>query len=155
DFLYRVEHMQIGVGARVLLQSALPPQISATSSSLTLLASKAVNYQGVQPQQRLRFYLTANVVKKLQGNRIPLIKEAQKLNWLHRKLTPAAVLQDVHVRQSETRYFYKNATGAGKIVTSTFEGILQVQHPQQFIQLITCGIGPAKAFGCGLLSVAP
>src|SRR5699024_10659167 len=69
DFLYRVEHMQIGVGARVLLQSALAPQISATSSSLTLLASKAVNYQRVQPQQRLRFYLTANVVKKLQGNR--------------------------------------------------------------------------------------
>jgi CRISPR system Cascade subunit CasE len=35
-----------------------------------------------------------------------------------------------------------------------FEGILEVTDPEEFAAAVTAGIGPAKAFGFGLLSVA-
>jgi len=36
-----------------------------------------------------------------------------------------------------------------------FDGSLTVSDESAFIALLRSGIGPAKAFGCGLLSVAP
>jgi CRISPR system Cascade subunit CasE len=42
-----------------------------------------------------------------------------------------------------------------KISTLDFQGVLVVTEPELFIQeAISKGIGPAKAFGCGLLSLA-
>jgi CRISPR system Cascade subunit CasE len=35
------------------------------------------------------------------------------------------------------------------------EGTLRVADPDAFLRALTAGIGPAKAFGFGLLSVAP
>ena len=35
-----------------------------------------------------------------------------------------------------------------------FEGTLKVEDPDQFVAAIRSGIGPAKAYGCGLMSVA-
>lgn len=34
-----------------------------------------------------------------------------------------------------------------------YEGLLTVTDPEQFIQALTAGIGPAKAFGCGLMLI--
>ncbi|MEA3278665.1 MAG: type I-E CRISPR-associated protein Cas6/Cse3/CasE [Pseudomonadota bacterium] len=39
------------------------------------------------------------------------------------------------------------------ISTLDFEGELQVTHPEAFVSALLTGIGPAKAFGCGLLLV--
>jgi CRISPR-associated protein Cas6/Cse3/CasE subtype I-E len=36
-----------------------------------------------------------------------------------------------------------------------FDGILQVTNAELFLQTLRAGIGPAKGFGFGLLSVAP
>jgi CRISPR system Cascade subunit CasE len=37
--------------------------------------------------------------------------------------------------------------------TCTFEGTLRVSSPERLAHLLENGIGPAKAFGCGLLLV--
>jgi CRISPR system Cascade subunit CasE len=37
----------------------------------------------------------------------------------------------------------------------TFEGILEVADPERFAAAMRAGIGPAKAYGYGLLSIAP
>lgn len=39
------------------------------------------------------------------------------------------------------------------VVTVTFEGVLNVIDPDRLVMLLENGIGPAKAFGCGLLLV--
>lgn len=49
-------------------------------------------------------------------------------------------------------YFRKGNRG-GKLVTVTFEGVLNVTDPAHLIRLLENGVGPAKAFGCGLLLV--
>lgn len=36
-----------------------------------------------------------------------------------------------------------------------YEGLLTVTDPETFVGAIQSGLGPAKAYGCGLLSVAP
>jgi CRISPR system Cascade subunit CasE len=42
----------------------------------------------------------------------------------------------------------------GKIQPVDFQGVLQVKDSAGLSELISAGIGPAKAFGCGLLSLA-
>ena len=39
--------------------------------------------------------------------------------------------------------------------TATFEGLLRVSDVNQLAQALVNGIGPGKALGCGLLSLAP
>lgn len=41
------------------------------------------------------------------------------------------------------------------IYSVRFDGVLTVTDPDTFRQTVAAGIGPAKAFGFGLLSVAP
>ncbi len=57
------------------------------------------------------------------------------------------------VVQQEIKKFWRQ----GKPVTlgiATFEGILQVKDADLFRQTLTKGIGRAKAYGCGLLTIA-
>lgn len=39
--------------------------------------------------------------------------------------------------------------------TATFEGRLRVTDPSTFVERLLGGIGPAKSYGCGLLTLAP
>ena len=42
-----------------------------------------------------------------------------------------------------------------RFLSVRFEGLLQVSDPDRFVGAIRSGIGSAKGFGFGLLSVAP
>lgn len=41
------------------------------------------------------------------------------------------------------------------IHTATFEGRLEITDPERFATTLLAGIGPSKAYGCGLLTLAP
>lgn len=169
SFLFRVEQQQAGIGATILLQSELAP--SLLNEQINLLGMREYSLS-VPKNRRLRFLLVANPVKtikdqherknkkgEVKSNRVPLIKEEDQQNWLERKLQSWAQLDSLLVRPCPPLYFYKrdeqNSKGhGGKIVPVAFEGILTVQEPDTFMAQIKQGIGPAKAFGCGLLSVA-
>jgi CRISPR system Cascade subunit CasE len=48
--------------------------------------------------------------------------------------------------------------GGGAVVTidtATFEGVLVVRDPRRFREVLVGGLGSAKAYGCGLLTLAP
>jgi CRISPR system Cascade subunit CasE len=115
--------------------------------------------------QRLAFALTANPVKTITDTqrdakpdkqsdkcRVPLIKENEQRDWLARKLASAATLQSVEILPHGPLYFRKGKRG-GKLATCTFEGVLRVDAPKLLTSLLENGVGPAKAFGCGLLLV--
>ena len=123
----------------------------------------------IQPRpaagQRLAFVLTANPIKtivdaqldaklgKQSGKcRVPLIKEEEQRQWLLRKLADAGTVEAVSVLPHAPTYFRKGSRG-GKLVTVTFEGVLNVTNPDCLVGFLENGIGPAKAFGCGLLLV--
>ena len=160
-FLFRIEQNPTGRPARLLVQSRRAPESAA---GITLVGTREF-----QPQpavgNRLAFVLTANPVKTIvdaqsaakpnkQSDkcRVPLVKEEDQRLWLTRKLADAGTGETVSVLPHKPTYFRKGNRG-GKLVTVTFEGVLRVTAPEQLIRLLENGIGPAKAFGCGLLLV--
>lgn len=161
DFLFRVEDRQPGRGATVLLQSAQRPEKAPVAR---VLATKAMP-EALPDSARLRFCLRANPVKTIRDEqrldrrgqpkrvRVPLIREEDQLNWLNRKLTGAAVLEAAQVMTEQPLYFRKDSMH-GKIQPVRFEGLLTVADPQSLLALLSQGIGPGKAMGCGLLSLA-
>jgi CRISPR system Cascade subunit CasA len=115
--------------------------------------------------QSLAFVLTANPIKTVAdvfkdskpdkrstGVRVPLLKEEQQRDWLTRKLAGIADLDQVAIAPQAPIYFRK-ANRAGKIVPAVFEGTLRVADGDALRKLLLGGVGPAKAFGCGLLLV--
>jgi len=165
-FLFRMEDYQTGCPARFLVQSRRRPALVA---SIRELGCREFD---PQPQlgQRLAFLLTANPIKTIldtekdakpgkrpnqQGQfkcRVPLVQEQDQRNWLIRRLVEAADIEAVAVLPHSPLYFRKGRQG-GKLVTATFEGVLHVKAPDVLLQLLENGLGPAKAFGCGLLLV--
>ncbi|WP_202906163.1 type I-E CRISPR-associated protein Cas6/Cse3/CasE [Ectothiorhodospira magna] len=161
-FLFRLER-QVRGGAEVLMQSSLEPVASGGCS--TVIATRPFQPQ-VAEGQPLRFRLVANPVKTIQDEsgrmngkgrikscRVPLIDEQQQSLWLQKKLDGVASLQETMVMSRKVLHFRKGGK-AGKIVQTTFEGVLRVESPERFWNLQSHGIGPAKAFGCGLLTLA-
>lgn len=168
DFLFRVEQVQAGVGANVLLQSAIKPEGAEQSPLLLGQREFALN---VPNGQRLRFRLRANPIKTIKDNskgtvekkgkiftktvRVPLLHEEQQQAWLQRKLQDFADLESLIVQSEPVTYFRKPKEGrSGKIQTVLFDGVMTVTDSAEFETQVTQGIGPAKAFGCGLLSIA-
>ncbi len=168
EFLFRVEQLQKGMGAQVLMQSAIPPQ--STEQSPALLAQREY-VLSLQNGQHLRFRLRANPIKTIKDSskgsiekkgktftktvRVPLLHEEQQQAWLERKLQTFAQVETLIVQPEPVLYFRKVKEGrSGKIQTVMFDGVLTVTDAEIFNSQIAKGIGPAKAFGCGLLSLA-
>lgn len=168
EFLFRVEQQQKGIGAQILLQSAVRPQNSEQSPAILAQREYVLN---VQNGQRLRFRLRANPIKTIKDSskgsiekkgktftktvRVPLLHEDQQQTWLERKMQAFAQLDTLIVQPEPVLYFRKAKEGrSGKIQTVMFDGVLTVTDAEAFSKQIAQGIGPAKAFGCGLLSLA-
>jgi CRISPR system Cascade subunit CasE len=165
DFLFRVEEQEKGFGAEILMQSMQKP--IKTDSACHIKASREYNLS-LKNGQRLRFRLRANPTKKIidqkgrinqRGEikkcRVPLIREEEQKAWLERKLENICSLDSLIIHREVPLYFRKHKKQrSGKIQTVLFDGIIGVEYPIAFADIVKIGIGPAKAFGCGLLSLA-
>lgn len=165
DFLFRVEHSG-QQNAEVLLQSRREP-IAVAMREVRLLGSKPYPLQ-LQAGQRLRFLLLANPIKTINDGggrlnadgeakkcRVPLIRDEELQAWLVRKLTGLAEIETVIVEKRQPLNFRKaSEKRVGKVQPVSFQGVLSVVDPDGLKNLLLAGIGPAKAFGCGLLSLA-
>lgn len=165
SFLFRVENMgQIGV-QHILLQSSFQPK--PADGDLLLLKSKEVKFDSIQNGRSYKFLLRANPTKKIrdkggkttnQGKvRVPIIDEDEIIAWLNRQFEDIAEIKAVTLAQQDLLYFQKNNENqkhTGKIQTVTFSGILTVTNVELLVNRIKEGFGTAKAFGCGLLTLA-
>ena len=165
DFLFRVEKQQKGFGTEILMQSMQKP--IRTDSACHIKAHREYNLS-LAKGQRLRFRLRANPTKKISDQkgrinkkgeikkcRVPLIREEEQKDWLERKLANICSLDALIIHSEVPMYFrIHKEQRSGKILTVLFDGILGVEFPSDFVDMIKMGIGPAKAFGCGLLSLA-
>jgi len=151
-FLYRTEAINRGKMS-LLLQSMVRPEGGA--SGIGLIEEPRAFDPVLRRGALLRFLLRANPVKRLKEARcrVPLIREDEQRAWLGRKLLGAAEAVEVQITGRNTLWFSK-AKKAGKIATVTYSGLLEVEAPESLMALVKSGIGPAKGFGCGLLSLA-
>lgn len=153
-FLFRFSEGKRGEPFRILMQSTIPPQCSAIPQGCSLLRTKDFNPL-FRKGQSLRFLVRANPTKRLNQARcrVPLIDEMELIDWLSGKMSEGAKLKEAQIHSKKILYFRKGGT-PGKIVMLTFYGLLSVESPEGLIKLLEKGIGPAKCFGCGLISLA-
>jgi len=111
--------------------------------------------------------------KRMPGPRRSCRTDEERLGWLRRKgesggfaieTVGMALVEWVNTKplqakggeSTETREQARRRTlGSGRLPAVRFDGILLVTEPDKLHNAISRGIGPAKAFGFGLLSVAP
>jgi len=116
----------------------------------------------------LRFLLRANpTVRRLQfegkvervpaGDRVGLLREEEQLAWLRRKAEEAgATVLAAEARNRGEQVSIRPSTRTRMVHQCVeFEGRLRVTEPERLLHAVREGIGPAKAFGFGLLSLAP
>jgi CRISPR system Cascade subunit CasE len=107
--------------------------------------------------QVLLFRLKANPTLKHDDKRVGLYKEEEQFAWLKRKAeaggfhilsvqTDKKTLVTGKINRGEDRHDLK-------MFCVQFEGVLQVDNPEEMAQTIKKGIGSGKGLGFGLLSV--
>ena len=145
----------------VLIQSETPADnLNALSAQANYLAepvqTKAVELSDlVREDERYRFRLVANPTVTRAGKRYGLSGEDSQLAWLQRQGKKHGF--GIHAAAVTGGDVLDNTNDKRRIVIKRvrFEGVLSAVDSARLSTAITHGIGPGKAFGCGLLSLAP
>ena len=180
-FLFRIDpHAGGGVG--ILVQSIVKPDwdyafhnarylISDTpmlkpfnpkfemnqSLEFRLVANPTMKFDTLTKKERMKY--TKEEFKKIEGRngkRLP-VPACQLYDWLSRKAAVAgfSITKDSINIQTGYIYIQKRDEKMKRLRSVRYDGILKVINPDSFEKTLSAGIGPAKAFGFGLLSVAP
>ncbi|NQT84087.1 type I-E CRISPR-associated protein Cas6/Cse3/CasE [bacterium] len=175
-FMFRVEPHP-GGRVVILVQSAVRPDWDYAFHNAGHLLAVPWEVKSFDPcfakGQHLRFRLVANptkrfsrnsrekngqaVAEKWVGKRVPVPTE-QLYEWLARRAEPAgfSIVRDSTTVQPSYIYVNKTPNDKGHRLRSVrYDGTLRVTDPARFQETLVRGIGPGKAFGFGLLSVAP
>lgn len=169
DFLTRLD--DLGHGFRFLLQSVVEPQRPPTCPE-PAWGCKTIPADFFS-SPAYRFSLLANPTKKVRSNakgellknsrRVPLTSREDLVAWLEGKaaqsgfaIDPATLKTVPRPRQifvKKSRRDDRRHTGLHS--ATEFVGTLRVTDATRFAEATRRGIGPAKAFGFGLLCLAP
>lgn len=147
----------------VLVQSRDEPHWSDARLPAGTLVNGPKDFEpSFQAGQALRFRLRANpTVKKKRpetanGRRLGVIGEQAQRDWLHKKGGPAGFNPDHFIVIDEGMTVGRKQNHGHRLafLSVRYEGRLTVTNPESLAQVISQGIGSAKAFGFGLLSLA-
>jgi CRISPR system Cascade subunit CasE len=128
----------------------------------------------IRSGETMMFRLLANVTRRIDtktredgvrrhGKRVPLRDHDARVAWLQRKAIAAGFElvegwsghPDVRVTEHAPVHGHRADGGEHRRVTFegvTFEGLLRINDPEAFRSAVQSGIGPARAYGFGLLS---
>lgn len=115
--------------------------------------------------QRWRFELVANPTysEPTPGKRGKVkahVSVTHQLEWLDKKAVSAGFAVDpgeVAVTERTTEHFYRGSQRSGRpvrIAKARFAGTLEVTDAEALRRTLVDGIGRARAYGCGLLTLA-
>ncbi len=165
--LYRIDENKNCNAIYLLVQSDKEPHWQKVDFILDCL-SEPVEQKVLAPSfkvgQTLCFRVRANPSVKKQeegkknGRRLGLLNEEDQLKWLKQKgesggfaliscdTVPEGVIQNERGNQDKEKLRH---------FAVRFDGMLRVTDAELFLKALEDGIGPAKGFGFGLLSLAP
>ncbi len=160
-FLFRVEPpTRAGAPVMVLVQSRVRPDWHSLTGVAGYLeqAPETVELPASFPEGSiLAFRLRATPTVKRDGKRRGLFTENERSAWLGRKARDGgfSLLQVSVADERAVRASTRAGPGKGEFSACRFDGILRVADPEAFAATIAGGVGAAKGYGFGLLSVAP
>jgi len=164
DFLIRVDRKEEAY--RVLILSRSVPQ-KPDWCPTDCFGSKVIP-NDFFAHARYRFSLLANPTKKLRvdnadgtrkknGRRAPISSREELVSWLQRKAETGGftIEPDMLRTVPRGREFFHKPDAHGTHTAVEFQGQLTVTDHTRFRSTVAAGIGSAKAFGFGLLVLAP
>jgi len=167
SLLWRVDQERRSLSCSLLVQSSQQPDWSAIQSKWPnyfsesgldgqpSMRTRKIPEWRFQIGQELVFRLRANPTVKRDGNRHGLQKEDAQLGWIGRKASQHGFsVTGLAVIAEPSRVGKKGGGHKMTFVSALFTGRLQVTDPLSFRDAVGSGIGTAKAFGFGLLSLA-
>lgn len=143
----------------VLVQAAVEADWSALQALPNYLQgsveSKCLSLEEwLEGGTRYRFRLQANPTVTRQGKRYGLVGEAEQLAWLERQGVRHGFSVEAALVTASDVLASRKGESRISLQRVCFEGRLQVTELAAISRALMLGIGPGKAFGCGLLSVA-
>lgn len=158
-FLWRLEPGLTGQRPVVLVQSPRPGEWGVLNDKPSYLvgevATKAMTWEPWPPAgTKLRFRLFANPTVTRAGRRYGLMAEEAQLQWLERQGARHGFALEAAIVTGNDRLIGRKGDTVIQIQRVSFEGHLTLLETERFRCALEQGIGPAKALGCGLLSVA-
>lgn len=162
-FLWRLESEATALSmanAIVLVQSALPGNWPAITEShgYALEGSKSVELDALLRSGRhCRFRLKANPTVTRDGKRYGLVGETALQGWLARQGDRCGFAVQEVVTASPARQTMRQGKRGERITidTARFDGLLEITDVSALRAALLTGIGHGKAFGLGMLSLAP
>jgi CRISPR system Cascade subunit CasE len=170
--LWRVDERRDGVFLYVVSAGAPDPTGFVEEHGWPLADSWRTRAYGpvldaVVDGRALHFRVRANPVRNLspaapdaRGKRVGHVTADQQLDWFCRRAEGwgfAVGEEDGRsVRVVERRVWnFRRRERPVTVATATFEGVLTVTDAERLRASLREGFGPAKAYGCGLMTVAP
>ncbi|AYN40143.1 type I-E CRISPR-associated protein Cas6/Cse3/CasE [Streptomyces dangxiongensis] len=160
--LYRIEREQ--TGAQLLIQSTLPINRNALPSGYT----SQVEYRDLTPLLNwvaggrvVRFRIDGNPIKSVpvpgggRGRRVPVSGE-EALAWWERQAARAGLTNELVLDLPQPDVLGSRSEAKRiRLRAIRFEGVATVTDPEALRAAIITGIGQGRAYGLGLLSIAP
>ncbi|MDN6428220.1 CRISPR-associated protein Cas6/Cse3/CasE, subtype I-E/ECOLI [Acidipropionibacterium jensenii] len=179
--LWRLDRGTQRHDVRLMIASPLSPDMRALNAQAgwqTGSPARTADYDpfllGLRSGTVWRFRLTANPTvsrrpagePRQRGQRVGHVTATQQLEWLVKRAERCgfALAADssgkpaVTVTRRDLLKFGRRTDGTGRTVTlstATFDGTLEIRDADELRHALTHGIGPAKGYGCGLLTLAP
>ena len=160
--LFRVDEESNNL--RVLVQSRVRPDWSLLTAERYLLSDAEMKeFDPVLEAGRLlRFRLRANPTVKIKtdkrnGRRVGIYEEEKQCKWLKKKGEKGG-FEVMEYSVSSNGFSVSSKSGETdkiKHLAVLFDGVLRVTDEGAFREALESGIGSAKGFGFGLLSIAP
>ena len=164
--LFRVD--QDNAGIFVLIQSVLPPDPAKlpTGYGPILTKNMAPLIELCRPGMSVKYRIIGNAIRRLgplttagrSGQVIPLRGSDAHAWWQRQAATAGLAVQDIHATvlpPGTTGRDEADATQRTPHDRTQFDGNATITDPAALIAAMSHGIGRAKSYGCGLLTIAP
>lgn len=184
EVLFRIESGDDGRGLRLFVQSAGIPDWSRLSHGYLLSVPEnpacrplEAAYERLNDGAVLSFTLAANPTRKVgttlksereagrkeNGKRVPIRDPLQQVEWLVRKgerggfeLLVSERSGSPNVALREEPMVRGRRSGAGlSLCCVVYQGHLRISNREAFLETLRGGLGPGKAYGLGLMLIAP
>jgi len=173
-FLFRLDPMP-GGNPIITVQSASRPDWDYAFHNASFLLAGPPLVRVYEPDftvgERLRFRLKANPTKRASKNSKDPLGRPLDPKWMGKRIpVPLDSTRDWLIRRAKSSGFtlielttllpgyvyvkFNDASRGHRLRSVLFEGFIRVTQPDALADAVAAGIGPGKAFGFGLLSLA-
>ncbi len=161
--LFRIEETRAGVS--VLVQSSLEPSHAALPDSYGTIRSKTLTplLDALAPGRRVRYRIIANATRKLGLNTtagrpkevVPLHGPEADAWWQRQAEACGLNLHTLESTPLDQAAGTRRDTNRVVHARTRFDGLATITDPAALSSRLRTGIGRGKAYGCGLLTLAP